>query len=137
MKTVTANPPNIDLIKIALPITKENIYCYGDTVYNPSGNEIEKDIYYHEAIHSIQQDKKPEAWWNRYLTDKHFRLDQELEAYAHQYNFIKKHYPPKAHKPALDNLADNLSRMYNVQINFAQAGSRIRNRAKMYEQKTA
>ena len=30
-----------------------------------------------------------QIWWSRYLTDIDFRFEQELEAYAHQYLYIK------------------------------------------------
>lgn len=127
MKVVEGFPPNIELIRLALPFSPNAIYCYGEKVFNPTGKEIPEDVLYHEQVHVKQQGELPEQWWNRYLTDTQFRLEQEVEAYAAQYQFVKRHYPSKAHKEALFDMASTLSSpMYNVGISYQQAESMIR-----------
>lgn len=64
------------------------VYTYGDTLYNPSNAEIAQHIIEHEEVHSKQQGEDPDTWWGRYLVDQYFRINQEAEAYGHQYKFI-------------------------------------------------
>ena len=37
----------------------------------------------------LQQEDSPEMWWDQYLNDKDFRLQQEIEAYRVQYRVVK------------------------------------------------
>lgn len=127
MKIVKEYPPNIHEIKTALPIKDGDVFCYGDFIYNPSGNELPPDIIFHENIHKKQQEnQQPAVWWTRYLEVKSFRAEKELEAYRGQYKFIKENYLAKAHKEALDELALNFSSMYGLGISFNQAKTLIR-----------
>ena len=125
-------PPNYELIKLVLPVTPDNIYCHGDTIYNPSGAEIPDDILFHEHVHKEQQGDSVDLWWNRYLMDKDSRYEQELEAYAKQFILIKRHFPAKAAQEALTELAKNLSTLYNLDITLHQAETSIRHKAKEY-----
>ncbi len=121
MKQIQALPPNFDLIRIAVNPPKEARYCYGDTVYNPSGAEIPEDILFHESIHEKQQGKNPEGWWNEWINNKAFRYEQEAIAYGAQMAFIKKHYPVRAQKEALFELSKNLSSLYGIAISYGDA----------------
>jgi len=126
MKIVHEKPPNYNLIKDYFPLKEGTIYTYGDTIYNPSSKEIPDDIIFHEEIHRQQQGKHPDAWWTRYIIDKDFRLEQELQAYSAQYELIKKIYPNNLVKQALEELANNLSSLYNTGIDKHKAGTLIR-----------
>lgn len=64
------------------------IYTYGDTIYNPSGNELPDHLIEHEKTHMRQQNGDPDAWWSRYLMDEHFRIREEAEAYGRQYRYL-------------------------------------------------
>ncbi len=66
------------------------VVTYGDTIYNPGQIRIPPHLEKHEETHSKQQGKNPDAWWSRYIADPYFRIDQEAEAYARQYDFICK-----------------------------------------------
>ncbi len=126
-------PPNIDLILASgLKPNEQTRYCYGDTIYNPSGKELTPDIELHESIHAKQQGDNPDQWWYNYLTDKNFRLEQELEAYAHQLNFIKEHIKDKElFKWGKDKMVEALSDgSYNLGLSFGEAESKLRNKAK-------
>lgn len=90
MKISTEYPPNYKDIEKVLP-TKEAVFCFGDTIYNPYQLEIMPDVIVHEATHTIQQGKDPKKWWKMYLKSPDFRLNQEIQAYAAQYSFVKKH----------------------------------------------
>ena len=89
-------PPNIDKIKEKLDITdemiknKKIIFCYGDTVYNPTFSDIPDHQIAHEQVHVRQQQNKPDEWWELYLNDVDFRLSQEIEAYKAQYQYVKR-----------------------------------------------
>ena len=91
MKIKNEHPPIYDKILLAgMQPTDSAIYAYGDTIYNPSGMVIPDHTIVHEETHCRQQDDDPNSWWDRYLDDGYFRIQQEVEAYANQYNFICK-----------------------------------------------
>ena len=121
-------PPNFKEIKQNFPTSENTVYCYGNIIYNPSGQEIPIDIQYHESIHSRQQLKymSPDIWWTKYIYDSNFRLTQELEAFAEQLNFVKRSLGSKASKYCLEELAENLSILYNLNISYYRAHSLIR-----------
>lgn len=141
-------PPNYELIKLALNPPPHTVFCYGETIYNPSGREIPPDLEHHEAVHSRQQAGYPDAWWAKYLTDADFRLSQELEAYGEQYLFAKELIEAQAEeaakqgkvlsagktrllKWALEGMASALSsETYGTLITYGEAESKIRNYSK-------
>lgn len=126
MKIIKDYPPNFEDIRSLIPITEDTIYCYGDSIFNPSGKEIPQDIFFHELVHAKQQGKNPEGWWQKYLYSESFRLNQELEAYSEQLSFIKKNFTAKGQKLLLDEMADNLSRLYSLRLTFSEAHTIIR-----------
>ncbi len=113
MKILIEHPP-IHILNMILDAgmkpTTTTVYTYGDTIYNPGNINIEENLIEHEFIHSIQQGTKPDVWWQRYVTDPYFRIEQESEAYGHQYNFLCKQFKDrnKRNKILLD-LANFLS----------------------------
>lgn len=84
-------PPNWAKIKEAFPNAKieQAVFCYGDVVHNPFNAVITRDLEVHEAVHSAQQGKDPESWWDKYISDSKFRLEQEIEAYGLQMFHLK------------------------------------------------
>lgn len=134
MKISQDKPPNYEDIKKVLDIHglegEEPIFCYGDTIYNAQ-EDLRPDLIVHEEVHSRQQGLHPQVWWYQYLKDPVFRLEQELEAYAVQYKFIKKYLDNKLVKWGLEQMARNLSSpIYGNIIEHAVAESKIRNYAK-------
>jgi hypothetical protein len=124
-------PPHIEKIRKVLNPPPTACFTYGDKIYNPSGNELTPDILIHEGVHEKQQSAMGvEAWWNLYLSDLTFRQTEEVEAYATQYNWVKKKGRAKIVKMYLDHLADLLSRMYGLEIDSFQALTLIRSKAK-------
>jgi hypothetical protein len=57
------------------------IFCYGDTIFNPSGNKLSDALVAHEAAHGARQGTDPDVWWDRYIADKTFRLEEEIVAH--------------------------------------------------------
>lgn len=90
MKIVNEKPPFLDKIISAgmNPNLDRTVFTYGDTIYNPSGKEIPEYLLVHEEVHSKQQGNKPKEWWEQYIKDQKFRLQQETEAYAAQLAFM-------------------------------------------------
>lgn len=136
MNQKTAYPPNFHDIKRILPDNYADfrpVFCYGDTIYNPFELDIPPDVEFHEQVHSSQQGINPESWYFKYLNDKNFRKEQELEAYARQYNFVKKHTNNKIAKECLNEVAGSFaSPLYSLGISYGEAESAIRRRAREY-----
>lgn len=90
-KISTEKPPIYDAVTLAFGNEpKTAIFTYGDTIYNPNNFKLADHIIEHEKIHIEQHAKYPGGpaeWWNRYLSDDAFRLDQEARAYGRQYSF--------------------------------------------------
>lgn len=90
MKIEIAWPPNITKITARFgSIQRGVIFTYGSTIYNPDNAAINDPLLVHEGTHMVQQGKDIEVWWDRYLTDDSFRLQQEIEAYRNQYERYK------------------------------------------------
>lgn len=95
MSIVVGDPPNIEAIKAVFPIVASRFqrgiyFCYGDTIYNPCGRPIEKQLIAHEAIHALQTRDAggPEKWWEIYLTNQERRFEFEVEAHRVEYASI-------------------------------------------------
>lgn len=92
MKIVDTMPPNglyerIVATWMEVASNPYVVFAYGDTIYNPSGRTIPNYMIEHEKVHIRQQAEigGPEIWWDHYLVNAKFRLDQELEAYRKEY----------------------------------------------------
>ena len=90
LRIVQEQPPIIDTARRVFRLPEGAIFCWGDTLYNPSGNLIDFPTMKHEETHSKQQGNDPDKWWQRYFTDNNFRKGQELEAYRVQYKEAQK-----------------------------------------------
>jgi len=95
-------PPNIDAIGAVFPHVRRECshrgvyFCYGNSIYNPSGLPLPVELIAHECIHSLQQrDIGVEKWWDRYLAAKDFRLEQELEAHRVEYEKYALDHPAR------------------------------------------
>lgn len=123
IKVLTTNPPNIEEIKKAFNLSGDEIFCYGDTIYNPNNKLITPDLLAHEMIHLDQQTKNTEKWWSLYLVDKVFRASQEIPAYQAQYKIAKRFIKDRNHLfNYLKQLAINLSsETYGKVMTFNEA----------------
>ena len=128
-------PPNIQEIKRYLNPDENTVYAYGDTLYNPSGKVIPEDTLFHESIHAQQQKvyTTPAIWWTKYLLDKDFRKDQEVEAYARQYLWLKPYIPARGYQAAIEEFSEILANpMYNLNITKYEARTLISLKSKEY-----
>jgi len=132
MKIVESFPPNYREILDVLGEDKNAVYCYGDTIYNPYKREILPDVHVHERVHQRQQGEFIDVWCYKYLHDKDFRLQSEIEAYGEQYSFIKTlDMSSSLKKWALEDMAKSLSgEGYGNIISLPEAMAKIRLYAK-------
>lgn len=133
MKILNELPPIYDAILAnGMHPTSTVVYTYGDTLYNPSGAEISEHLMCHEETHSHQQGSNPDAWWGRYLIDPFFRLKEEAEAYANQYDFICLTVKDRNRRYfVLNDLASHLaSPIYGDVISKDTARKLIKNKSK-------
>jgi aryl-alcohol dehydrogenase-like predicted oxidoreductase len=101
---------------------------YGDTVYRLDGKPMPPEIRAHEELHAEQQRVMgPMQWWDQWLIDVTFRLEQEVAAYARQYDFVRRQTSSKRlHRAELNGIAVVLSSsLYGGVITKAEARARI------------
>ena len=133
MKLVADFPPNIELIRQHFALSGNEIFTYGDTVYNPTGEQLPPWLKAHEAVHiKQQQDVDPGVWWDRYLRDPGFRLEMELPAHQVEYAIFYRHCSVRNVRRAyLKTMARRLSGpIYGHMIGYAEAMKKIRGKGK-------
>ena len=89
-------PPNFERID-AVFHTREKpvLYCFGDAIFNPMQIEVPPFLIAHESVHCERQGDQIEEWWDRYLADPAFRLQEELPAHAAEYACLRAHAPSR------------------------------------------
>ena len=131
MKIINEYPPIYDAILSAgMHPNPSTIYAYGDAIYAPHVDPVPPDLIAHESAHCRQQGNDPDGWWSRYLDDPYFRIDQEAEAYAAQYDYVCQHMVKDRNARArfLQRLAGSLSSpIYGSVITQSSALEAIRN----------
>jgi len=83
--------PNLQELKEHF-VVDENylIVAYGDAIYTPKGQALSKDLIIHELVHCMRQGYSVDSaklWWEKYMRDKQFRIDEEALAYNKQYAY--------------------------------------------------
>jgi hypothetical protein len=125
-------PPNWEKIKSAFPVENAEIcIAYGDTIYNPYKLPLRDDVIHHEEVHMRQQNGKPDEWFERYMADPLWRVEQEAYAYGQQLKYIRDRRPPGVGERkiavALDSFARFLSGpVYGNVISKSKAQEMIR-----------
>ncbi len=125
MKISTEKPPNWPDIEAKFHINFQQsgvLISYGDTVHVASGG-ISPDIRIHEQTHLDQQAKMGvEEWWRKYIADKHFRVEQEIEAYRNQVAYIKRYVSNRKKRELyITGIWKNMSEMYGDMISYQKA----------------
>lgn len=125
-------PPNYEQIVFALgDVSKHRpVFAYAPDIYNPFKREITKDVEHHELVHIQRQGiyTSPDVWYNSYLWDKDFRLNEERIAYGEQYVFGCQFVTnAKLRKAFLEHLARELcGDAYGNLCTYQQAEQMIR-----------
>lgn len=131
MQIVHDFPPIIDRIREVFPLDGNEIFAWGETIYNPTGNKLPVWLIEHEKVHSRQHSDVggPEKWWDRYLVDPEWRYQQELEAHQREYrSFCAYNKDRNKRVKYLQMIARRLaSPMYGSVVKPGEAMRRIRN----------
>jgi len=118
-------PPNWRQILLAFPSVDEKkgvYFAWDGTIFSPSGVQPPVDVIVHESIHFGQQDGDPAGWWDKYIEDRAFRLEEEVEAYRGQLWYIREVYGRKTARKARQDIAKVLSGpLYRLPLTKAQA----------------
>ena len=134
MKIVNENPPNIDQIREVFPLSGSEIFAWGDTIYNPGGGDVPPWLVAHEKVHANQQMNdnghfETKEWWARYLVDRKWRFEQELEAHQVEYReFCRLNPQRNMRRVYLKVVARKLSApLYGKMVSFDKAKRMIKN----------
>lgn len=126
-------PPIIDQIAAVFPgaMTPGVVFSWGDTIFNPSGEEIHRSLIAHEMIHLTRQGLAPGSalarWWQDYLTDPAFRFEEEKLAHIAEFGWWRLHSSGRIRNLALDFIAGRLSGpLYGRMISRPQAETLLR-----------
>ncbi len=131
MKMSFEKPPIWEECNKAFKLTGNEIFTFGDVLFNPAKLEIPDHLLVHEEVHAFQQQHDEHVaiiWWKRFIADPKFRIEQETEAYQAQYKFICSKVKDKnARFRNLHMLASQLAGdMYGRAISYTDATRRIR-----------
>jgi hypothetical protein len=90
MRVVDGRPPNFESIVAVFPGAKHPgvIFTFGGTIYAPGFKDLPVVLRAHEGVHFSRQTATgmtPDRWWDRYLVDVEYRLDEELKAHRAEY----------------------------------------------------
>lgn len=123
-------PPNYGEIISRIPAVRKNpyiVFTYGGTIYNPSGTPLDEAFLAHENTHVEEQRVVgAEAWWERYLDQPEYRLEQELLAYQVQYKYAVQNYSRADRRRLLAHISKDLSgAMYGKLITRQEASDLI------------
>ena len=126
MRIVHGLPPNFDQIAAVFPAARQPgvIFTYGLIIYLSRGAKITQPLVRHEAVHGMRQAEDPAAWWDRYLIDPGFRLEEELVAHRVEWQaYVKRH---GFRESMLDMIAGRLSGpLYGGMLSYAEARDAI------------
>lgn len=121
-------PPNFDILDEHFTIDKDSIVVtYHPNVY--ASGPIPHDVLEHEGVHLKQQGEiGVEKWWERYLEDVEFRMEQELEAYRFQWQWLSQNVRDRNMLARhMNRIASDLSGpMYGNMIGYQDAVNKIR-----------
>ena len=134
-RIVRAFPPNYATLKRAFNLdpTAGVIFSYGDRIFIPNQRQpLPPQLVAHEAVHGERQLAHPagvDGWWQEYVANPQFRLDEELPAHRAEYAWHRLHEGRGSRERALTHIALRLSGpLYNRMIDFAKAKELIEDR---------
>lgn len=125
-----AEAPNLSILKDKFGISEEDtIVAYGDVIYTPKKG-LSHDLIVHELVHCERQKYSKEGsdrWWELYMSDEAFRLQEELIAYQQQYKYCCKVYKDKNRRVEIAHaMASELSSSrYGKMVSYSDAFKKI------------
>lgn len=133
---VSGRPPNFNKIISVFPAGAKNstIFAYSPYIYVSGKPELSPALNAHENVHISRQEiytGGAEAWWDRYLTDKNFRLEEELIAHCAEYDYLMKFGSRSERRNALKVVSARLSGpLYHLGLSPKQAAKLIEEKLK-------
>lgn len=128
-EVVNSNPPNIDQVDLKFKVKNEKgiIYAYGGKIYNPSGLTIPKHLLVHEGVHLFRQGRDSDRWWESYINNPVFRLDEEIYAHRAEWGqYVKENLDRNVRAKYFHFMCQRLSGpLYDNMITFAEARKRL------------
>jgi hypothetical protein len=126
-KIIVARPPVYDRcvakFGAAAIVGRPVIWSWGSVIYNPENTGISRELQAHEAVHGERQgdtDQSIMEWWERYLEEPSFRLDEELHAHRAEYRAGVKRHGPRPRD--LETIAQRLAgALYGHLLTLSQA----------------
>lgn len=112
LEVVDGRPPNYEAIVAVFPGAADPgvIFAYGGQIYAPGGRRPSPALQAHESVHCERQGTRPEHWWELYLTDPVFRLEEELLAHRAEYRaYCARHANRAKQAQALEGIARKLA----------------------------
>lgn len=131
MKISRAYPPMYKEILAVFPNASAHgvIFCWGDTIHNPSNISLPRSLHMHEEVHHAQQTDDEERirfWWRTYLDSPEWRFAQELPAHIAEYKAYRASRHGYSRAGFLNVLAERLSGpLYNNVISYHDAAQSI------------
>lgn len=98
------------------------IIAYGENIH--CKYKVSRHKYVHEKVHCKQQLKYGiDRWWGKYIKDKKFRLEQELEAYRKEKDYIESNIRDiNLKKEMMDSILNDISSsIYGDIISYEEA----------------
>ncbi len=105
------------------------IFSWGDQLYNPTRAKIVPELVAHEAVHGKRQGSGQQIvhWWEQYIEDRAFRLEEEVAAHIAEYQHVLKHGGRNERRTALRVTAKRLSApLYGSMITRSSAVAVLR-----------
>lgn len=129
IEVIDDRPPNFAAIVRFFPeaVKPGVIFAYGGKIYAPGRTALTPALQAHEQVHIERQGEDFDAWWNRYLIDPAFRLEEEMVAHRAEYQaYCRRHQEPGKRHEALKRMAERLaSPLYGGLITHGEARLRI------------
>ena len=119
-------PPIIDRIvdRFGPQVKRPGVlFAWGEMIFNPGAVEIKPQLLAHEYTHGQRQGDDIEAWWDKYLNDPKFMLEEEILAHQVELMYLQDHAHNRIERRvALKKTARRLaSPLYGNMVSFAKA----------------
>lgn len=130
---IYGKPPMFDEASKLFGVTEKDIifYSYGDKIFSPAGKMPPDDLLIHEGVHAEQQahdDTGAKLWWQRYMIDPEWRVEQEAEAFGEQLRWLRRRFKDRnTIARYVHHMASSLSGpMYGKVVDYTEAAKRIK-----------
>mgnify|MGYP001615734404 CR=1 FL=1 len=123
--------PNFQELKDKFNVGDDTIIAYGNKIF-VKDKTLSRDLLVHELTHCERQrfdEASARRWWEKYMEDNDFRLQEEIVAYRNQYDFCLKVFKDRNKRAKiLWTMANELSSLrYGNVVNHNEAMNLIKN----------